>query len=349
MATMLKLPQWSGLERLVPERVRRAPWLRPHYPLVGVELREDAVVVTRLRRQRGVYQLAGHARRELPDGTFATSMMLPSIAEPAQLARVISEALEGAGAEGAAKISVTLPDTAARVALLDFQEVPPSREQVSQLLRWRLKKTVPFSLDSARISWQELGRAEDGRVQMLVAVTPEDSLRQIEKVFEALGMRVGLVDLASFDLFNLLRLDGFWDQEEEGPEQAPRDRALLSATPSYFSLMITRGDRLIFYRAKNYHVRGGFRGEDSVAVFGRELRTTLGYYEEHLLGEGIETIHARIVGISPQSLLETARSIGGSEVRPVQIANLLPEVRQMSPEQALELMPSLGLALRREP
>ncbi len=340
---------WAGLERLVPELLQQASWLRPRYPLVGVELREDAVVVSRVKAQRDGYHLAGHARSSLPEGLFTSSMTSPRIKDAPVLVRTIGEALADAGAESSGRVSLALPDTTARVSLLDFQELPSSHEQISELVRWRLKKSVPFELEDSQISWEELGRAEDGRVQMLVAVAPSDGMRQIENLFEALGVRVGLVDLASFNVFNVLRLDGLFEEDGGTPGGTTRDLALLSATPTYFSLMITRGSRLIFYRAKSYHVRGGYRGGDSLRVVQRELRTTLSYYEEHLLGEGIGTLHVRVVGIEPDGLLETAKDLGCSDIRPVGIGRVIPEIGALSEEEAMELLPSVGLALRREP
>ena len=346
---MIRLNGWAGLERLVPERLQQAAWLRPRYPLVGVELREDAVLVSRLKSQRDGYHLAGHARRSIEEGLFTSSMTTPRINEPPALVRAISEAMEDAGADSSAKVSLALPDTAARVSLLDFQELPSTHDQVAELVRWRLRKSVPFELKDSQISWEELGRAEDGRVQMLVAVAPTDGMRQIENLFEALGVRVGLVDLASFNVFNALRLDGLFEADDASPAAATRDLALLSATPTYFSLMITRGGRLIFYRAKSYHVRGGFRGDESLSVVRRELRTTLSYYEEHLLGEGIGTLHARVVGIEPDGLLATALDLGCSDIRPVAVRSLIPELGSLHEEEAMELLPSVGLALRRMP
>ena len=50
--------------------------------------------------------------------------------------------------------AVILPDYAARVSLLDFDTFPSSPEE--QLPRWcafRVKKTIPFDIDSASVSY----------------------------------------------------------------------------------------------------------------------------------------------------------------------------------------------------
>ncbi|RMG45460.1 MAG: hypothetical protein D6718_07295 [Acidobacteria bacterium] len=332
----------SWWERL-PDGLRRRPWMRPDYPLVGVEIREDAVVAVRLVRKSGGYRLAGHGIAALEPGTFTSSIVRPSIGAPEALAAAVGSVLRQAGAERAGRVSLALPDTFARVFMLDFRDLPKRREQVGEVVKWRLKKSIPFPLEEARLSWHLLGRGDDGREMLLVAVSRREAVVALEGLLEGLGLRVGLIDLATFDLLNALRLDGAFDVD------SGRDTALLSATPTYFSFMIVRGGRLIFYRAKNYHVKGRYRGEESLRVVVRELRSTLSYYEEHLLGEGIETLHARVVGIDPEGLIGVAREAGCGAVRDAAVRRVVPELADAPQEEVLELLPALGLALRREP
>lgn len=332
---------WTNLERFVPERIKRSAWMRPKYPLTSVELREDAVVAVRLREKKG-YHLAGHGHHSLDPGAFNASLISDGQIDAVQLGNAIGGALRMAGAENANNISLTIPDTAARAFMLDFQELPASTEQALNVIRWRLKKSVPFPLEDAQISWEELGRMEDGRVHLLVVVSPTERIQRIERVFEDLGIRVGLVDLASFDVFNALRLAGTFQ------ETSNEDVGLISATPTYFSVMVLRGGRLIFYRSKNYHLHGSFQGEESLRVVGRELRTTLSYYEEHLLGEGIGRLYARIVGVDSGGMLDVVRQTPMGDAEPMNIASLLPEMSGVSEDMSSELIPAIGVALRRE-
>ncbi len=340
---MMELGGLQSLERLLPEGVRRSHWLRPRYPLVAVELREDAVIATRLAHRRGHYHLGGHGRKRLSEGVFLASASGVSCTAPDELASAIIDALRLAGAEKASRISVAIPDTAARAFLIDLQEIPPSAEQASEVIRWRLRKSLPFSLDDARLAWQELGRAEDGRVQLLVTVVPSEGLEVLEDLFVEMGLRVGLIDLATFGAFNALRLEGVLVPDESG------DVALLTATSSYFSLMILRGERVIFYRAKNYHVRGGFQGDASLRVVGRELLSSLGYYEEHLLGEGLSRMHLRVVGIESALIARVAEEVGCEVVVPVKLERTIAELQGVGEDELSELLPTVGLALRREP
>ena len=47
-----------------------------------------------------------------------------------------------------------LPDYAARVTVLDFDSFPTiAEEQASPRARFRVKKTIPFDIDSAAVSY----------------------------------------------------------------------------------------------------------------------------------------------------------------------------------------------------
>lgn len=338
------------LERLVPNRIKEMSWMRPRYPLVGVELRPDAVLATRVDRRKGAYFLAGQGRLELEDETLLPGLMNAPVGDAPKLLAAIRGALSKAGVESATKLSLALPDTMARVFLVDVKDLPASRSQADHMIRWRIKKSVPFKPEDSRIAWQPLGEFEDGRMHVLVAITPERVVRSVEELLENAGYRVGLIDLTSLNLFNALRISG---QLETNAGDAPGsgDLAVLNATNTFFSVMIIRDDRMIFYRSKPYHVQGGYRGEESLRVVGRELRTSMSYYEEHLLGEGIREVLVRTVS-GPvlddiEQFAEMAKEAGCQEASVPDVRGLLPELKGLDEASLFDLMPSLGLAMRR--
>ncbi len=331
------------LERLIPARVRDATWMRPSYPLVAVELREDAVVTVRVTRQRGKYHLGGYGHRALREGVFSPGLMKSQFDDPAAFARAVLESLQLAGATGSPRISLAVPDTIARVFLVDLEELPAAWRQATEMIRWRIKKSIPFRVEDARMSWQQLGKAEDGRIKVLVAVAPDASLRPVEDLLTAAGLRVGLIDLSSFALLNAVRLA---DASDSGAAPVG-DSALINATPTFFSVTLTREGRLLLYRSKSYHLSGGFQGEESLRVVGRELRSTLSYYEEHLIGQGIGSTVLRAAGVEIEPLADVAREAGFSGARIAGAPKTLPELRGLPDGTVPELLPAIGLALRR--
>jgi len=331
------------MERLIPAGVRDAAWMRPHYPLVAVELREDAVVTVRLTRQRGQYHLAGYGHRALREGIFAPGLMRTQLDDPTAFVRAVVESLQLAGATGSARISLAVPDTIARVFVVDLEELPAAWSQAAEMIRWRIKKSIPFRVEDSRLSWQQLGKLEDGRIQVLVAVAPDSSLRPVEELLTAAGLRVGLIDLSSFSLLNAVRLEAL----SAGASPLDGDAALINATPTFFSVTLIREKRLVLYRSKSYHVSGGFQGDESLRVVGRELKSTLSYYEEHLLGRGITSTLLRAAGVEPEPLAEVAREAGFGAVRAAGAPRTISELQGLPDGTVPELLPAVGLALRR--
>src|SRR5579864_1762340 len=90
------------------------------------------------------------------EGTLVASPVEDNLKRPELIAGLIERiAPFGELRNGAAKkrrAAVILPDYSARVAVLDFDSFPSSSEEQLSLVRFRIKKTVPFDIDSAAVS-----------------------------------------------------------------------------------------------------------------------------------------------------------------------------------------------------
>ncbi len=110
------------------------------------------------------------------------------------------------------RAAVILPDYCARVAVLDFDTFPTDLEEQEALVRFRLKKSVPFEVDTAVVSYVKQPRPADAKtgakVEVLAAVISSDIVVQYEAPFRAAGFHPGLVTTSSLAALNLLAPDG---------------------------------------------------------------------------------------------------------------------------------------------
>jgi type IV pilus assembly protein PilM len=110
------------------------------------------------------------------------------------------------------RAAVILPDYCARVAVLDFDTFPSDPEQQQALVRFRLKKSVPFEVDTAVVSYVEQPRVSHektgAKVEVLAAVMSSDIVVQYEAPFRAAGFHPGLVTTSSLAALNLMAADG---------------------------------------------------------------------------------------------------------------------------------------------
>ena len=114
----------------------------------------------------------------------------------------------GAKRRGAA---VILPDYAARVSLLDFDSFPSAPEEQQALVRFRVKKTVPFDIDSAAVSYfaQPISAKGGGKKIEVVAVTVAlEILARYEAVFRTANLHPGEITTSSLAALNLYRESG---------------------------------------------------------------------------------------------------------------------------------------------
>jgi type IV pilus assembly protein PilM len=88
-----------------------------------------------------------------------------------------------------------LPDFCARVAVLDFDSFPADPKEQMSLVRFRMKKSVPFDVESAAVSYhaQAAVKAASKAVNVVVVVAALEIVARYEAPFRAAGLQPGLV------------------------------------------------------------------------------------------------------------------------------------------------------------
>jgi hypothetical protein len=324
-----------GLERLVE--------LRPAWPPVALELDRGELACVRVRRKGGKAALESHAVRTLRSRAVGASIFRPNMGDPEELASKIRELLEATGTKPG-RVSLVLPDNLAKVSMVTLPERPASRKQLDEVLRFKLRRSVPFRLEDAVFSWQVIPDAAR-ETTVLVAVMLRSVVEQYESVVESLGAKPGLVDLCTPALFNLCRGD-MLAASADG-----QDVALFNGARTYFSLFIVRQGKPVFFRCKTLLARdddetpAGF----SHSALSRELVTSLSYYQEKLGGQGIGTTFVRTVSEPLARLTEILERSGFGRALPVDPAAALSlgEGLRLDPEMAQRIAPAVGAAAGR--
>jgi type IV pilus assembly protein PilM len=106
------------------------------------------------------------------------------------------------------RAALILPDYCARIAVLDFDAFPSQPHEQLALLRFRLKKSVPFDVDSAIVNHVVQARGPGQKVEILAAVIAADIVAEYETPFRAAGFHPGFVTISSLAALNLMDSDG---------------------------------------------------------------------------------------------------------------------------------------------
>lgn len=88
--------------------------------------------------------------------------------------------------------AVVIPDYAVRMAILDFEDFPSGDEERAALLRFRLRKSVPFHIEEAQLAYS-VQVSEPKRIEVLAVAIARPILEEYEAIFTQAGYRVGLV------------------------------------------------------------------------------------------------------------------------------------------------------------
>jgi type IV pilus assembly protein PilM len=90
------------------------------------------------------------------------------------------------------EVTLIVPDASARVLLLDFDELPAKPAEALPVVRFRLKKLLPFDADDAAVSYQVMATAKDG-LQVLAVAMPRELLADYESVVREAGFEPGAI------------------------------------------------------------------------------------------------------------------------------------------------------------
>jgi type IV pilus assembly protein PilM len=89
-------------------------------------------------------------------------------------------------------VTLVVPDAAVRVLLLDFDELPAKQDEALPVVRFRLKKLLPFDADDASVSYQVMSSSR-GAMQVIAVAMPKQVLADYESVVRDAGFEPGAV------------------------------------------------------------------------------------------------------------------------------------------------------------
>jgi type IV pilus assembly protein PilM len=113
-----------------------------------------------------------------------------NLRQPDAVYETVRDTLGSIGGRSRDVIAV-LPDAAIRVVLLDFETLPSKRDEAESVVRFRLKKSLPFDVEKAKVSYH--AQPSNGGVQVIAAVALASVIEDYEASFRQAGYEPGVV------------------------------------------------------------------------------------------------------------------------------------------------------------
>ena len=165
-------------------------------PAMAFEISEAGIAAARIGSRA---EMEFHP---LKPGVLSVSPLRENISDPDEFAMAVRALAAAQGSRKRRDVALILPDFATRTAVLDFDAFPSdAREQLS-LVRFRLKRSVPFDVEAAAVGYWV--QPQNGKqCDVVVAMTPLEIVARYEAPFRAVGMNPGFVTASSLAALEL--------------------------------------------------------------------------------------------------------------------------------------------------
>ena len=306
-------------------------WLASPPPDAALELAPDSVSGAVVSARGSETTVQSFAFEPLPAGALVPSLTGQNLVDRAAVVAAIKAVIDRIGRPK--KVALVVPDLATRVSLVRFDQLPASRDDLDQLIRWQVKKSAPFPIEEASLTWTPGSQAIDGAHEFVVALARRDVIREYESACEGAGLHAGLVDLSTFSVVNCYLAGG----------RVPTgDWLVVQVRSDYTSIAIMRGGDVIFFRN---------RGEGEGDALADLVHQTTMYYQDRLSGQGFTRVLVGGTG-RPGGDLEMARrgleerlGVPVETIDPTRVAMLTDRIT-VTRDVMARLAPLVGMMLR---
>lgn len=164
------------------------PDARKTRPRIACEVGANRVVAARAAEHGSLVEV--YSTRTLSAGAVAPGLAAGNVVRSDELRLAISDVLAAVGGRTRDVIAV-VPDASVRVLLLDFDTLPERPQEAASIVRFRLRKSLPFDVDQAALSYQ--ARRSSAGVRVVAAVAPSSVIQEYESAVHDAGYVPGVV------------------------------------------------------------------------------------------------------------------------------------------------------------
>jgi hypothetical protein len=203
------------------------------------------------------------------------------------LRELVVQTAEAAGLSARKQWSVALPEGAARTLVITLESKPSGRNELNEVLSWKIERLIATPAPELRTSIQRLSPAA-GQERYLVTVAHDDVVSEYEAIFEAIGWQAGVLLPRHLGEAQWL----IWDNQ-------PGDKMLVSTNRMGFTSVVVRNGEPVLVRS--YACEPGMRID--------ELHRFALYYRERLSSPTEESAMIALLVIGGMDRAEASRAI----------------------------------------
>ncbi|HEX9458620.1 MAG TPA: hypothetical protein VGA84_05715 [Thermoanaerobaculia bacterium] len=244
------------------------------FPPDVVVLDTDSLIHARVGRGRRAMQILQAKSYVLRDDVFAPGVVTPQLQNEAVFAEVLRRMKLETGKWD--KVSILLPDSWFRMNIIELQALPERAHEAAEVIRWSLRRTMPIDPAALRMSYEVLSRTPP---RILAVTAVEATIAAIERLFEAAGIEVILIEPAGLNI---------WNAVTAGEAATTRDRIFFYVREHDFTTALFRGAMPLFIRSRNLNGERTLQQEIKLsATYLRDTLQTTSVEKCYVAGNGI--------------------------------------------------------------
>jgi hypothetical protein len=245
------------------------------FPPDVVVLDSDSLIHARVGRGRKEMQILQAKSYALRDDIFAPGVVTPELRNEAPLAETIRRMKLETGRWD--KLSLLLPDSWFRMNIIELQSLPERTSEAAEVIRWSLRRTMPVDPSELRLSYEVLSRTPP---RILAVSAVDATISSIERLFEAAGIEVILIEPAGLNVWNAITAR---------EAATTRDRIFFYIREHDFTTGVFRGTQPLFIRSRNLNGERTLQQEIRLsATYLRDTFQTTSVEKCYVAGNGID-------------------------------------------------------------
>ncbi|MCP2520295.1 hypothetical protein NLD30_07605 [SCandidatus Aminicenantes bacterium Aminicenantia_JdfR_composite] len=134
-------------------------------------------------------------------------------------------------------VSLLLPEHSTRIFLLNFNLLPPKKEEIEKLIIWKIKKTIHLPEDGIRLAWERIDLKD--RIKIIAFIASEKVVAQYENFLAEFNLNAGLIESPIFSLFNIIQ------------DKVEGNNLLIDLEKSFLTILGFNNTDFLIYRVKS--------------------------------------------------------------------------------------------------
>ncbi len=182
-------------------KIKAGNFMEYKRPSVGIEFTKDGMKLVIVEKKGEKWHIKAMENITFPQQIYKFSYKHENIIRPEKFKEMAELAVEISGKDKI-RAGISLPNEIVKIFIQKFDELPGSPSQVKKMVVWWLEKSLGISLEDVEMSYDILGKDDNGKTDFLITLGYRKVIREYENYLREVNMEPVLIRPANINQFN---------------------------------------------------------------------------------------------------------------------------------------------------